>query len=515
MAQKIVVDPVPRIEGHLGIEVEVENGVVKDAKCSGTLWRGIEVILEGKDPRDAAVVTQRICGVCPAEHALASIQNLDMAFGADVPDNGRIVRNLVAGANYIQSHILHFYHLAALDYIDIMAVAKYAGSDPALLKVKDKVVALVKAGDTAPLTPRYNPDQYCVADPTLVTTAVHHYIQALEMRKKAHEMLAIFGGKMPHHVTYVPGGVTIQVTADRIASFQSRLLELIDFIKNVYLQDVLTFGTGPLKPLHVAKVGHGCGNFLSYGMFDLGKSGDYKNRFLKSGAIFGGDISKVNPLDPNKIEEFVKYSWYDDATTGKHPLEGETKPNPTKDGAYSWLKAPRYDGKPMEVGPLARQLVNQDKGFMDLVTSIGAWPSAVARHAARAYECKMVADAMAKWLTELKPGEAVCNEKPVPETGEGMGLVEAARGALGHFVQVEGKKTKRYQCVVPTTWNCSPMDDTGVKGPVEQALIGAPVPDPNNPINLVRIVRSFDPCIACAVHLIHPDTNEIKKFRVI
>jgi len=515
VAQTVVIDPVTRIEGHLRIEVEVDGGKVVDAKAQGTLWRGIEVLLQDKDPRDAAVITQRICGVCSAEHALASIQNLDMAFEADVPDNGRIIRNLVAGANFIQSHILHFYHLAALDYLDIMAVANYRGMNPDLLKVKEKVVALVKAGDTAPFTPRYAPDQYCVNDPEIVTTAVYHYIQALELRKKAHEMLAIFGGKMPHHVTYVPGGVTIQPTPDRIAAFKSRLAELTDFINNVYLKDVLLFGTGPLKPLHDAKVGFGCGNFLSYGMFDLGKSGDYKKRFLKSGAIFNGNLTQVNPLDPAKIAEHVRYSWYADKTTDRHPWEGETVPEYGKQGAYTWLKAPRYDGKPMEVGPLARQLVNQETGFMGLVSKIGAWPSVVARHAARAYECKLVADAMPKWLMELKPGQPVCNEKPVPQSGKGMGLVEAARGALGHFIEIEQGRTKNYQCVVPTTWNCSPKDDRGVRGPVEQALIGAPVPDPENPINIVRIVRSFDPCIACAVHLIHPQTNEILKFRVI
>ncbi len=515
MAQKIVIDPINRIEGHLAIEVEVEGGKVVDAQASGTLWRGIEVILQGRDPRDALVITQRICGVCPAEHAMASVQNIDSAFGAEVPDNGRIIRNLVAGCNFVASHILHFYHLAALDYLDIMAVANYKGNNSELLKVKEKVVTLVRSGDTSPLTPRYNPDQFCVNDPEIVTTAVYHYIQALDMRKKAQEMLAIFGGKMPHHATFVQGGVTVRLTPDKIAAFRSRLLELIDFINNVYVKDVLLFGAGPLKPIHDAKIGFGCGNFLSYGNFDLGKSGDYKNRFLKSGAIFNGEISTVNPLDPNKIAEHVKYSWYQDDTTGKHPSEGETSPAPGKEGAYSWLKAPRYDGKPMEVGPLSRMLVTQDKGFMDIVTQIGAWPSAVARHAARAYECKMVAEGMLNWLSELKPDQPVCSEKPVPNTGKGMGLVEAARGALAHFVEIENGKTKRYQCVVPTTWNCSPKDDQGIRGPVEQALIGAPVPDIKNPINVVRIVRSFDPCIACAVHLIHPDTNEIMKFRVI
>lgn len=493
MAQKVVIDPINRIEGHLSIEVDIDGGKVVDARASGTMWRGFEVILRGRDPRDAAVITQRICGVCPAEHAHASTQNLDAAFGAEVPDNGRIIRNLVCGANFIASHILHFYHLSALDYLDIMAVASYTGNDPALLQLKDKIVALVKAGDTSPLTPRYEPDEFSVNDPEIVTSAVHHYLQALDMRRKAQEMLAIFGGKMPHHVSFVAGGVTVQPTADSIAAFRSRLLELIDFINNVYLQDVLTLGTGPLKPIHDAKIGFGPGNFLAFGMFDLGKSGDYKNRFLKSGAIFGGNISKVNPLDPSKIEEQVKYSWYDDSNTGKHPSEVQTNPSPNKEGAYSWVKAMRYDGKPMEVGPLARMLVTQDKGFMDLVSKIGAWPSAVARHAARAYECKMVAEGMMSWLEQLKPGQPVCDEKPVPQSGEGMGLVEAARGVLGHFMEIENGKIKRYQCTPPTNWNAAPMDDKGVKGPIEQALIGTPVPDPKNPLNVVRVVRSYDP----------------------
>lgn len=514
MSQKVVIDPVTRIEGHLRVETEIESGKVVDAKVSGTLWRGFELILQGRDPRDAGIITQRICGVCPAEHAHASVQNLDSAFGAEVPDNGRIIRNLVAGSNFIASHILHFYHLSALDYLDIMAVASYKGSQPELNKLKDKIVSLVKAGDTSPLTPRYEPDQFSVNDPEVVTTAVYHYLRALEMRQKAQEMLAIFGGKMPHHATFVAGGVTVELTPKRIAAFRSRLLELTEFINNTYLEDVLALGTGPLKPIHDAKIGLGCGNFLAYGNFDLAKSGDYHNRFLKSGAIFDADISKIHQLDPNKIGEYVRHSWYEDGTTGKHPSEGETAPDPEKEGAYSWLKAPRYDGKPMEVGPLARMLTTQDKGFMDLVNKIGAWPSAVARHAARAYECKMIADGMLEWLGQLNPGQPVCNEKEVPHSGKGMGLVEAARGALGHFVEIENGQCKRYQCVVPTTWNASPRDDKGIKGPMEQALIGIPVPDANNPLNVVRVVRSFDPCTACAVHVIHPESNEILKFEV-
>ncbi|MEW6189611.1 MAG: nickel-dependent hydrogenase large subunit [Actinomycetota bacterium] len=498
MAQKITIDPITRIEGHLKIEVEVEDGKVKEAYSTAAMARGFEQLLIGKDPRDAQIVTQRICGVCPASHGLAAAQNLDKAFEAKVPDNARIIRNLIVGSNYVMSHILHFYHLAALDYLDVMAIAKYTGKDPRLLAVKDKIVGLVEAEDTYPLTPRYDPDEFSVDDPEIVTTAVAHYLEALEKRKKAQEMLTIFGGKMPCYCTLVPGGVTIHPTPDMIAAFKYHLMDLIDFVNNVYLADVLAFGTGPLLPIHQLKVGAGVGNFLSFGMFDLGVSGDYKNRFLKSGVIMDGKLEEVGEFDPTKIEEAVKYSWYTEDCGGLHPTEGKTEYDLDKEGAYSFAKAPRYDGKPVEVNTLARMLITQDKGFMDLVNKIGAHPSAVARHAARAWECKMVAEAMLDWLDELvdnlKAGNTdICDDKPVPEKGKGIGMVEAPRGCLLHCVQIEGKKIKRYQVIAATNWNVCPRDDKGQRGPIEEALVGTPVPDPNNPINVVRVVRSFDP----------------------
>lgn len=493
MAQKVVVDPMTRIEGHLAIEVEVENGVVKDAWSKGTLFRGFELILQGRDPRDATIVAQRICGVCPAEHALASSQALDDCFGAEIPDNGRIIRNLVAGANFVQSALLHFYHLAALDYLDIMAIANYAGADPKLLAVKDKIVKLVQAGDTAPLTPRYEPDAFSLTDPEIVTEAVWQYLRALEIRKRAQEMLAVFGGKMPHHASFVPGGVTEKVTPEKIVAFKSRLDEITDFVENTYLKLVLTLGTGPLKPLHELKVGHGLGSFIAYGMFDLGKSGDYTNRHCKSGVITAPNITKVEAFDPSKLMEQVKHSWYTDECSNRHPSDGLTVPAPKKEGAYSFIKAPRYDGKPREAGALARMLATQDPEFMGIVTTIGAWPSAVARHAARAWEALYVCKGMQDWVMQLKPGEPTCNTTPVPKSGRGMGLVEAHRGALGHFIEVENGKIKNYQCVPATIWNASPRDDKEQRGPIEEALLGTPVPDPNNPINVVRVVRSFDP----------------------
>lgn len=522
MAEKVIVDPVTRIEGHLKIEVEVDGGKVVDARSSGTMYRGFEQLLIGKDPRDALRITQRICGVCNAIHGITSALNLDNAFGATVPDAGRIIRNIIFASQFLADHPLHFYHLAALDYLDVLAVAKYAGKDPALLAVKDKIVGLVKANDTYPLTPRYEPDAFSISDPDIVITAVAHYLQALEIRKKAHEMMALWGGRVPFFQNVVAGGVGIRPTVSRIAETQWRLKEITNFIENVYVKDVIALGTGPLKPLHDLKVGFGVGNYISWGVFDQGKSGEVtaENRsFLKPGIITNLNLTNVEVPDVNKVTEDVKYAWYKSGS-GLNPKEGETDPDAKKAGGYSWLKAPRYDGKPREGGPLARMLITQEKGFMDLVSELGVWPSAVARHAARAYETLLIAKEFSKWLDQLAeivnkdPNAPVCDDKPVPTKAEGYGVVDAPRSANGHWITIEGGKIKRYQLVVASTWNLCPRDDKGQRGPVEEALIGTPVPDPKNPNNIVRVVRSFDPCLACSVHIIHPETNEILKFSV-
>lgn len=506
MAEKVVIDPVTRIEGHLKIEVEIGNGKVKDAWSTANMARGFEVLLKGKDPRDAQVVCERICGVCPASHGMAASQNLDSAFGAEVPANARIMRNLIVGANYIQSHILHFYHLQALDYLDVMALAKYTGNDPLLVTVKDKIVKLVQANDTYPLTPRYEPDEFSVNDPEIVTLAVAHYLQALEMRKKAHAMLTIFGGRMPSYVSSVPGGVTVHPTLDKIAAFKNYLKEFVDienddrgFIKDVYYTDVLTLATGPLIALGTLGVGKAHGNFMSFGMFDLGKSGDYKNRFLPSGVIMNSKLTDVEDFNPEKLSEDVKYSWYTEDSGGLHPSEGKTEFELNKKGAYSYSKAPRYNGKPVEVGPLARMLVKKDKTLLDLAAKHNIEPGgAIARTAARTIECLLVAKAMHEWLDELaqnlKAGvKDICDEREVPSSGRGRGLIEAPRGSLGHFIEIESKRIKNYQAVPATIWNASPRDAKGVRGPIEEALIGVPVPDAKNPVNIVRVVRSFDP----------------------
>ena len=516
---KIVIEPVTRIEGHLKIEAVVENGKVKDARSSGMLFRGIEIILRGRDPRDAQRYTQRICGVCPTSHSTAATLNLDSAFGiADkIPDNGRIMRNLILGAAHIADHILHFYHLAALDYVDITAVAKYNGNDPVLNSVK----AFAERGELGPFVPRYEGD-YRLSKAANIE-ALAHYVKALEMRRKGQEMTTIFGGKLPHDCAIVPGGVTEVPTIDKIASFLWQLNELRDFIDSVYLPDVMMVAEAYSDYF---EIGAGCGNLLSYGSFDLdGKSPDLtrRERLMKQGTV-SADL-KLGQLDTNKIMEYVKHSWYEDSTSRRHPASGETRPDLKKNAGYSWIKSPRYDGKVYEVGPLARVAVTYASGnptvkaLVDSTLSrFKASPKALfsvlGRHAARALYTKVVADSMPAWLLQLKPGEPAYIDYQIPEQGSGMGLIDGARGALGHWVEIKDKKIANYQCVVPSTWNLSPRDDNEQPGPVEQALIGTKVKDENNPFEIVRIIRSFDPCIACAVHLMTPQGSNLGKFRV-
>ncbi|MBA7618437.1 Periplasmic [NiFe] hydrogenase large subunit [subsurface metagenome] len=502
---KIVIDPVTRIEGHLKISTIMEDGVVKEAQSTGNLFRGIELILRGRDPRDAQVITQRICGVCPQSHGIAAALNLDSAFGISgkIPPNARLMRNLIQGAHVVQDHILHFYHLAALDYVDITDVAKYEGKDSDLNSVKDFIIR----GELGPFVPRYEGDYRL--PPECNQQAIAHYLKALEIRRTGQEMVSIFSGKIPHSVGIVPGGVTSTPAVDKIISFLWKLRILQDFIDNAYIPDVLAVAGAYSDYL---EIGGGCKNLLSYGAYDL--EGEEPDLTLRKRLFTQGVTSvDLNPgkLDTTKITEGVKYSWYQDSTSGRHPTQGETKTEYGKDGAYSWIKSPRYDGKVYEVGPLARVAVTYAHGdpvMKNLVDSalaqLKAPPSVLfsvmGRHLARALSAKFIADSMEKWLLELKPGEPTFVEYTIPEEATGMGLTEAARGALGHWIEIKEQKIANYQCVVPTTWNASPKDDNGNPGPMEQAIVGTRIRDKSNPFEIVRIVRSFDPCLACAVH---------------
>jgi hydrogenase large subunit len=517
---RVVIDPLTRIEGHLKVEVEIENGVVTEAKSSGTLFRGLEIILKGRDPRDAQRITQRVCGVCPAPHAIASALNLDSAFGIDdkIPDNGRIIRNLILGAAELSDHILHFYHLCALDYVDVTKIKDYEGDDQDLISIKN----FIKRGELGPFVPRYEGDYRLPQKAN--EAAVSHYIKALQMRKKGQEMVAIFGGKMPHNVAVLPGGVASTPTVDNITNFLWRLKEIKEFVDNVYIPDVIA----------VAKVysdyfeiGKGCGRVLSYGVYDL--DGKEKNLVKRSRLHASGRTSlnlKYEEIDPQKIAEYVKYSYYDNSSTARHPKDGITAPVPEKPGAYSWLKSPRYEGMVYEVGPLARMMVNYAKGnkrvkelIEGALSEVGMKPenmfSTMGRHLARALETKFLAEAMEDWVLSLKVGEPCYVEYDVPDESEGIGLAEAARGALCHTIRIKEKKIENYQVITPSTWNISPKDDKDQPGPLEQALIGTKVKDENNPFEIVRIVRSFDPCLACSVHLIDARGREKKAFRII
>lgn len=503
MSQFITVDPLTRIEGHLRVEVEVENGKVVDAWTTGTLFRGLEIILRGRKAEDAWLVTQRACGVCPTPHGLASSRSIEDAYKLKLTDNARLVRNLILGFHYIQDHLLHFYHLVALDYVDVTAVAKYQGNDARLNEVK----SLIAAGDTAPFTPRYEGDYRLPAEANI--EAVAQYVEALTMYRRMNEALALLGGKFPHMMSCVPGGVTVKLTPTIISQLVGYLKEAQEFLDNKHLPLVLA--VAPYY-LDYGKIGAGCGNFLAWGEFP-DASGDPKAQLFPRGAIFGGDIANVQDADVAKVTEHVAHSWYA-GSDAKQPMQGETEPQFTKmgehakdDEKYSWLKAPRYEDKPMEVGPLARMLVRKDQTLLDLAGKLNIGPSVLARLAARAIETKVIADAMLGWITELKLDGPTFTAYQ-PHSGEGNGFADAPRGALSHHIVIEGGRIKNYNLVVPTTWNAGPRDANGVRGPIEQALLGTPVKDPTQPIEVARVVRSFDPCIACAVHVVDLENPE-------
>jgi len=514
--EKIIIDPVTRIEGHLKVEIMLDKGKVKEAKTSGTLFRGFEIILKGRDPRDASQITQRVCGVCPIAHATVSVFALDQAFGLEgkIPRNARIIRNLILGSNFLQSNILHFYHLAALDFVDLARLVKYEGKN-------EKVKALRKffAGANPSLfLPRYEGDYRL--DDEVNEELASHYLLALEVRRKTHEMLAIFGGKMPHNVGIVAGGVTERASVDKITAFLWRVNEIREFIDNVYLNDVMKIAEKYEDYLEIGASGY---NFLSYGAFDLDSSEtdqSKRSRLYRQGLT--GPALSSRDLQPARITEQVRNSWYCDEITNRHPSYGDTIPSENKSRGYSWLKAPRYDGEPCEVGPVARLVVgySQDCSLVrDLVEKtlskmklkFSNLSSCLGRHLARALDTKLVADAMAEWVVQLKPGDPVYVPYELPDEAEGMGLSEAPRGALGHWLKIKGGVIDNYQLVVPTTWNASPHDDSDQPGPMEKALIGIKIKDSQNPLEVVRIIRSFDPCLACAVHLVTPKRRELNK----
>jgi hydrogenase large subunit len=465
MATVSVIDPVTRLEGHLKIEVTIDivNGVqqVVDARATGTLFRGFESILVNRDPSDAQHITQRICGVCPVSHGMAAVLAQEAAARTSVPANGRIMRNLVLGANFVQSHILHFYHLSAPDFVD--------------------------GPNMPPWQPSWKADKRLNAATS--NTLIAHYLTALEMRRKAHEMGALFGGRLPHPPSFIAGGTTATARADRISKVKAYLNELIPFITNTYLPDVEAVAAAYSD---YGNIGLGVGNLLAFGVFDLDTAGTQK--LLKRGRIVKGTAA-AQSVDVNAITEQVTYSWYADSTNNLRPSAGATTPQYPKGSAYSWLKAPRYLGLPYETGPLARMKVNGDyKGGTSVLD----------RHRARAQEALKVAKAMQTWVAQLVAGQSGYVQPVMPASSTAYGLTEAPRGALGHWVQVANSRISRYQVITPTCWNASPRDAAGKRGPIEQALIGTPVKNINEPVEVVRVIHAFDPCLSCAVHVMRP-----------
>lgn len=531
MAQ-IIIDPLTRIEGHLKIDLNVDKGIVNQSQVSGTMARGIENLLIGKDTRDAVYVTERICGVCFTAHGWTSSMAVERAHGTTVlPNAARLIRNLIAGGAWLHDHPLHFYHLSALDFIDITVLGNYTGNDPNLIKIKNLVNSElanppVDGAFAGPFVPTYAPDEYSVRDMDTVATLVLHYIKALEIQAKAKKMSAIFGGKQPHQSSIIPTGVTLFPSLEQRALYRGILDELSEFVNTVYVPDVLSLGINELFEFAQSDVGVGYQNYLSYGGFTE-KQGDL---LYPAGVIINGIMQDddLNTIEAN-IAEDVSNAWYKEDAAG-HPSVSRQEFNLDKQ-AYSFVKAPRYNNQPMEVGPLARMIITTRQinhptyahqsvqKFIELLEA-GVKPGVVARHAARALETQILCDAMYGWLDELENlasnGDSVIQDKEhwsPPVSGQGEGLSEAPRGALGHWIKINDSKIGNYACVVPTTWNASPKDDSGFNGPIEEALIGCPVSDSENPINIGRVVRSFDPCLACAVHVLSPE-GKLNSFKI-
>lgn len=548
----VVVDPLTRIEGHLRIEVEVEKGKVKDVRSCGTLFRGLEMILKGRDPRDVQHFTQRTCGVCTYTHALASTRALeDAIFNAshkDIPANATYIRNLVLGQLFLHDHIVHFYHLHALDWVDVTSALQADPSKAASLAnsissrptkaedlraVQDKLKAFVASGQLGPFTNAYflggHPAYYLEPEANLVATA--HYLEALRVQVEAARGMAVFGGKNPHPQFLVAGGVTCYdaLTPERIKEFEDIYKKTAAFVRDVYIPDLLLVA-GAYKDW--AGIG-GTHDFMTMGDFPkAGGERKLESRWLKPGIIYNRDLAHVQDFDSTKISEHIRHSWYD-GDKADNPYDEKTEPKFTHMGdkdRYSWLKAPRYDEHSTETGPLACVLVNYAKGnpdikpLVDMVLqklSIGpeALFSTLGRTAARGIETLAIANKMASMLEEFKDNirsdKQIVEDLEVPQESKGVGFVEAPRGGLSHWIRIEKGRVGNFQLVVPTTWNLGPRDANNVLGPCEEALMGTPIADPKRPVEILRTVHAFDPCIACAVHVIDGETNEVRKFKVL
>ncbi len=579
---RVVVDPICRIEGHLRIEVNLDDSnVIRNAVSTGTMWRGLEVILKGRDPRDAWAFVERICGVCTGVHALASVRAVENALKIDLPKNGNTIRNLMHATLYAHDHLVHFYHLHALDWVDVvsalsadpvktaelaMSISKWHTNTPGYYRdLHSRLAKFVEGGQLGPFTNGYWGNPAYRLPPEANLMAVGHYLQALDFQKEIVKIQTIFGGKNPHPNWMVGGmpcsinvnetGAVGAINMERLNQVSKIVNETIDFIDNVYIPDLLaiasfyktwTFGKG------LAGI-----NMLSYGDFpEIANDYTAQSLAFPRGAIIDGDLSTIHEVDlddESQIQEFVDHSWYTYGEAGKglHPYNGETNPkfelgagvkgsktkieNLDENAKYSWVKAPRFKGKPMEVGPLSRYVIGYlqgkpefkepvDKVLTDLGLPLEAIFTTLGRTAARGLEASWAAHKMRQYTDELianiKAGDTACAnvDKWEPATWDkqarGHGFVEAPRGALGHWIVIEDQKIKNYQCIVPTTWNATPRDLQGQIGAYEASLLDTKMEVADQPLEILRTIHSFDPCLACATHVMSPDGKELTSVKV-
>lgn len=559
MSERIVIDPLTRIEGHLRVEAEIQGGKVTDAYSSGTMVRGIEKIVRDRDPRDAWVFVGRVCGVCTSIHSLCSVRAVENAFGIVIPPNAEMVRNIMNAVLYMHDHVVHFYQLHAFDWVDVLSALK---ADPAIAAaaaqklspwpkssvgyftdLQNRLKKFVASGQLGIFANGYWGHPAYKLSPEQNLIAVAHYLEALEWQKEVVKIHAVFGGKNPHP-NYLVGGMPCSVDLNEANAINTERLDLVKqkleeaktFIDQVYVPDLLMIAD--VYKDEWTKIGGGIKNYLAYGdfpMYEYGVTDSYK---IPRGIVLDRDLSKVHPVDANsseEIKEYIYHSWYSYTggdKTGLHPYEGETNLNYTGprppykhlnvEDKYSWIKTPRWKEQPMEVGPLARMVVAYAAGqepqkslIDDTLKQLNLPPEALfstlGRTAARGLESKIVADWALEFydrlIKNLKNGDSrmvnheMWESESWPKKEQGVGLTEAPRGALAHFVVIENNRVKNYQMVVPSTWNASPRDEKGVLSAYESALLGTPIYDPEKPLEILRTIHSFDPCLACAVHL--------------
>ncbi len=551
---RVTIDPITRIEGHLRIDVDVDGGHVAKAWSSGQMWRGVELILLGRDPRDAWTITQRICGVCTTVHAITSVRAVENALQLEIPLNAQYIRNLIMLAHAVHDHIVHFYHLSALDWVDVTSALKadpdktaslaeglsswHLNSKAEMRAVKDRLAGFVNGGQLGIFTNGYWGHPAMKLPPEVNLLAVAHYLQALDVQRKANKIVSILGSKTPHIQNLAVGGVANALatdsesvlTVERLLAVKGWIDELADFVKNVYLLDVAAVGAFYAD---WTKYGAGVTNYLS--VPDVPLDGKGTQFAVPGGYIAGKDLASYKPIRTfgddfwgKGVEESVKHSWYDYSEQKPlHPYKGETKPNYTdfkENEKYSWLKSPTFYGKPAQVGPLANVLCGLAAGHeptkkyataaLDTVSALAktkvgldAMHSTIGRHAARAVRCAVLVDELAnQWnllLANMAKGDLKTFNKPTFPKGEvmGVGFHEAPRGALSHWVVIDDGKVKNYQCVVPSTWNACPRNEKDEPGPYEASLMGNPIANADQPLEVLRTIHSFDPCIACAIHV--------------